>query len=552
MVSAPARVTWSALPAPGARLRFGCALQRMGLSAREGGVEFRREALDGCWFRIVAWRRSQAASVVWERRLEAAEAGEFIDVTLDLEAYAGEEVEFDFLTETAGEPGETAGGGGPFACWSEPVLLAPEPDPPPNILVLLLDTLRADRIGCYGWERALTPNIDALAAQGVRFEDVMSAGPWTLPSHASLFTSSYISEHGIWSQEQRLPETSITLAEVLRERGYLTAAFTEGGYVRAEFGFAQGFDTFQARRREVEETFALAREWMRAAGAPFFAFVQTYRIHSPLDPRAEFRERLVRPYTGSLPAAVLVGEYFARWSNQGIASEDLRYLSDLYDAEVATADQAVGELLAFLDRQGLSANTLVVLTSDHGEELGEHGGFDHGWSLYQDQLRVPLILRLPGRFDGGRVERRTVHGVDLAPTLAQVAAARLPEIWSGLSLEHEGGDDSRPLVTPFLTRKQGAPAIAIRAGNLKYVDYPPGERTLDAADGGPKLYDLAADPGEQKNLWRPEDRARWQRAAESFLARFTARKGGNGSDAAATTSEEVLNELENLGYAGDE
>jgi arylsulfatase A-like enzyme len=421
-------------------------------------------------------------------------------------------------------------------------------------VVLLLDTLRADRVGCYGWSAAETPNIDALAARGVRFADAMSAGPWTLPSHASLFSSLYVSEHGMWNPTQRLSEDVETLAEVLRRRGYATAAFTEGGYVRAEFGFAQGFDSFRAKQVDVRETFQSAGEWMRSASEPFFAFVQTYRIHTPFDPPDEIRARHVRPYGGTLPHDVHVPEHVVTPEGQRpMNEEDVRYLSDLYDSEIAYTDAAVGALLAFLESSGLSERTCVVLTSDHGEELGEHGHFDHGWSLYQDQLHVPLLAYAPGRFEGGKVVLHTVHGIDLAPTLAALAGARPPEVWSGVELSLDPPAADRPLATPFFLRRGGHPAIALRAGKMKYIDYPPGQRPLDPADGGPKLYDLSTDPLESHNLWPPDDPGRWTTAIEAFyrahsLPAGAEARGTNANDFSDT--EGLVQDLDQLGYGG--
>ena len=191
--------------------------------------------------------------------------------------------------------------------WAEPVVVGESPEAPPNVLVLLLDTLRADRLGCYGWERAHTPHLDALAGRGVRFDQAIAGAPWTLPSHATLFTSNYVSEHGLWADDHRLPDSFVTLAENLRDHGYRTLAVSEGGFVRPSYGLAQGFDSFQVEHKDVAKTFARALDRIDLAasdGAPYFAFVQTYQVHSPYDPPSGHREELVREYEGSLPEAV--------------------------------------------------------------------------------------------------------------------------------------------------------------------------------------------------------------------------------------------------------
>ena len=433
-------------------------------------------------------------------------------------------------------------------------MLAQSAETPPNILVLLIDTLRADRLGCYGWERAETPHMDSLARAGVRFADASSAASWTLPSHASLFSSLYASEHGVNERGVRLAREVTTLAEVLRARGYLTAAFVEGGFVHTRCGFDQGFDTFDstgqgssAEPRNVHRTFGKGLSWIEQAGHPFFVFLHTYELHSPYDPEPEDRARLVRPYTGPLPSRVHPPDYpWGRGAAVRISEDDQRYLSDLYDAEIAYTDRAIGEVLRFLEEHDLARNTLVVLTSDHGEEFGDHGHFGHGFSLYQEQLRVPLLLRLPGRFEGGAVLTHPVHGIDLAPTLVELAGAAIPAEWSGVPLTLVPPERARQLFVPFRTRREGLATRALRAGKLKYIDYPASDRPLDRLGTGPLLFDLSQDPGETINLWSQQGPGSWRESARSFETEHPARFEA-ASEALGNALEE---ELDALGYGG--
>jgi arylsulfatase A-like enzyme len=552
MPGAPSRLAWSTEVLPEGRLSFSFGLLDRSLHAREGGVKI-DGAREGCAFQVEC-----DGEVLWERRLAPDEAGKFHDATVDLARFAGGRVELALRASLA-SPGAADGDVFPF--WAEPLVLGKVvpgkgADPPPSILIVLIDTLRADRLGCYGWKRAETPNMDRLAREGVRFADAIAAASWTLPSHASLFTSLYSSEHGVNARGDRLSGSATTLAEVLREHGYQTAAFVEGGFVHARSGFDQGFDTFDSskqgalgRKRDVNATFAPAMDWIARAGRPFFVFLHTYQLHSPYDPPEEVRARLVRPYDGPLPRRVHPPDYsWGKGAAVTIPKDDLRYVRDLYDAELAYTDRAVGELLRFLDERGLARDTLVVLTSDHGEELGDHGHFGHGFSLYQEQLRVPLLMRLSGRFDGGRVVEHAVHGIDLAPTLARLAGAAIPAAWSGEPITLEAPASPRLFFVPFATRQDGEPTMAMRSGSLKYIDYPAGDRPMDELGEGPLLFDLSRDPAETRNLWKEDDSGRWIEPARSFLEQHGARFERE----RAAASSELDEQLDALGYGGEE
>jgi arylsulfatase A-like enzyme len=550
MPGAPARLRWSIDVPPGARLAFAFGLLGQGLRAGNDGLHVDDQPLAGGLFQVELATATAPAQSVFERELAPTEAGRFHEASVDLAAFAGQHVELVLSSTLAS--GAQAGAAFPF--WAEPVLLAEPAEPPLNILVLLIDTLRADRLGCYGWERAVTPHIDSLARAGVRFDDVTSAASWTLPSHASLFSSLYASEHGVNERGVRLAKEVTTLAEVLRAHGYLTAAFVEGGFVHTRCGFDQGFDTFDstgqgtaAEPRNVHQTFGKGLKWIEEAGQPWFAFLHTYELHSPYDPELEDRARLVRSYSGPLPSRVHPPDYpWGRGAPVRITEEDTRYLSDLYDAEIAYTDRAIGDVLRFLEEHDLARNTLVVLTSDHGEEFGDHGHFGHGFSLYQEQLRVPLLLRLPGRFEGGTVLSHPVHGIDLAPTLVELAGANVPAEWSGVPVSLTPSERERELFVPFRTRKEGLATRALRAGKLKYIDYAASDRPLDELGKGPLLFDLEQDPSETTNLWSKLGPGAWRESVRALEAAHPARFEA-ASESLGTALDE---ELDALGYGG--
>ncbi len=536
----PARMSWRVdVPPGGATLRFGYGLQDLGLVARAGGLEAGPAAGAGCTFRLEA-----DGAVLWSGTVGPAQAGRFLDAAVALDTAAT----IHFIVDRAGPPPAGAPDPGDFPFWAEPVVDAEAPDGPPNILLILLDTLRADRLGCYGWERAHTPHLDRLAARGVRFDDTMSASAWTLPSHGSLFASLFPSQHGM-HERQRLPESATTLAEVLRARGYRTAAVTEGGFVHPVYGIDRGFDRFHVVKgsKRIARTFGEARAWIGDAAGPWFAFLQTFEVHSPYMPADEWRDALVRPYDGVLPDMVHSMKHLASRRKQGLAPlgpDDIRYASDLYDAGIAMADDQVGRLLDALEQAGSLENTLVVVTSDHGEEFGDHGGFDHGSTLYQELLRVPLILHLPGSsFEGGAVADHTVHTVDIAPTLALAAGAAVPADWVGEPLSLQAPDTERPLFTPLLKRKRGQFLTAVREGPAKAIHYAPTE----TRKGQLLVFDLAGDPREAHDLADPAERARWESRVAELWRRFPPLGGGT----TAQEDADVLETLRDLGYVGD-
>jgi arylsulfatase A-like enzyme len=541
------RVSWSLALGEGARLRAGCALRALALEARGNGVHVAQlPGTAGVTFQIELGVDGTRESV-FSRTVAVYEAGLALDVDVDLSAWAGSVVELTLaVTSETGEAGDRLVTG----AWLEPTVSSEQQAGAsrPDIVVLLLDTLRADRLGCYGWERARTPNLDALAERGVLFLDATAAAPWTLPSHASLFSSLYPSEHAMWNDEHRLAARVETVAEVLRDEGYATAAFSEGGYVRPSYGFAQGFDRFVVGPLNVRTTFDVALRWTATAPEPFLLFVQTYQVHSPYDPPSTERAELVRPYAGELTERVHPPDHpWGRTQFENtLGPDDVRYIEDLYDAEIAYLDREVGRLCRELERLGKWENTLFVVTSDHGEELADHGHFGHGFSLYREQLHVPLILHQPGVFEGGGIARHPVHGLDLAPTLARAAGARHPAAWRGTPLALEPGEGSRTIVVPHFVRDRGDRALCVRDGSLKFIDFPPDGRVSDPVMG-PGLFDLGSDNSERTNLWEDADRERWN----SFAERFWAEHPELDATDTARPSASVRQDLKDLGYAGD-
>ena len=428
------------------------------------------------------------------------------------------------------------------ACSAEPA-----PERIENVVLISIDTLRRDHLGLYGAGRDVTPVLDELGARGVVFDQAIAQSPWTIPSHASLLASQAPSALGIgpYAHPGRLSEAALTLAEVFRARGYATAAIT-GGYLSPGLGFDQGFDSFRETLDApyMSTTVRYAQEWLdrRDPSRPFFLFLHTFEVHQ-YDPPAAFRRRFVRPYDGPLRELESIPAFLQDRANQGRAREypaaDWDYLRDLYDACIASVDSEIGRLLASLASRGLGAKTLVVVTSDHGEEFGEHGGSGHGYTLYDENLRVPLLLGHPS-LPALRIAQQ-VRLLDLAPTIADLAGLPIPGSWQGVSLVPLLGGASLPL--PAFAEHAHSPMKAVREDGVKYVFEAQGPRKL--------LFDLVHDPGEQKNLAGadPERESRLCQELRRFVETSAAHER-LGLVPGAQADPALRDTLRRLGYAG--
>lgn len=323
---------------------------------------------------------------------------------------------------------------------AEPASPAPpvELRAPRGVVLISIDALRADRLGPYGADRPTTPFLDRLADRAVVFENAFCPIPSTLPSHLSMLTGLYPSEHGVLPPADVLPSEIPTLAERLRAAGVRTFGHTEGGYVQGGYGFARGFeewtDTAYERDTDVERTFARGLASLARVGATerFFLFLHSYTVHDPYDPPAEHRARF---WPGAPPAGAFdpTGPEFAAF-NRGtaaLAPGALDWYRALYDGGVRYLDDVLAEFFVVLERDALARDTLVVLTSDHGEEFAEHGRLAHS-QVYPECLRVPLIVVHPDRRAPHR-PRVVTENVDLAPTILELLGLAVPPELRGTS-----------------------------------------------------------------------------------------------------------------------
>jgi len=416
------------------------------------------------------------------------------------------------------------------------VEVAAAPGRRPNVLVFLVDTLRADHLSAYGYSRATSPQFDRLVAEGALFTRARVASTWTKPSTATILTGLPPSAHGAIEHRQVLPDAAVTLAEVLRSAGYETAAFSDNPFVSPEFGFGQGFDEFDYRQpsvfvngtllgkalwtlrivslggRLVGEKLALDRgspelcrralDWIgeRPDGKPWFAYIHAMEPHLPYDPPAPFRDTFADPdYAGpdlDRPPPYLGFLPFERGTP--LPEAQRHHLVARYDEEVLAWDSAFAALVAELRARRLLDETILVVISDHGEEFYEHGGWTHGHSLYEELVRVPFFIRAPGLLPA--VDDTPVRGADLFPTVISLAGlvyAGSPPFGVDLAAGLAGSGRRRaPPVTAEVTIG-GVGAESVVSGDRKLIVAHRGTTRVVLA------FDLAKDPGERSPLSGP-------------------------------------------------
>ena len=338
-----------------------------------------------------------------------------------------------------------------------------------NVILISIDTLRADHLGCYGYAADTTPNIDRFSKDAVLFRTAIAHAPSTTPSHASIFTSLLPVHHGALRARQRpISDTVKTMAEILRDTGYRTISFNGGGQVSATYGFDRGFEIYESEPGTFAQKVEKATQWMQQnPDAKFFMFLHTYEVHAPYQPDARLMEMFDADYTGDLGDAILPRLLIN--INDGtvaIDEEDARHIVNAYDAEIRSMDLAFAQLVRAMAQEGLFENTIVVFTSDHGEEFGEHSQMGrHSHALYDEVLRVPLIIRLPDRKFAGTVVDRQVRGIDILPTVTDL-----------LGLEHRDQFDGSSL-TPLMMRRRDDERIAVSQIDTRHERIPSSIRT---------------------------------------------------------------------------
>ena len=452
---------------------------------------------------------------------------------------------------------ETRGSG--LGAWIDPCLLRNNTRPR-TVLILMLDTLRADHVSAYGYPRQTTPALDELAKDSLLFSRAVSPSSWTLPAHVSLFSGRDVLGHGVVSPESHIPADLPLLAEKMQANGFVTLALTGGGFVDDRFGFSRGFQSYANRSADIYQQKAsvlLYRAFMERAadyaGQDLFVFLHTYQMHAPY----KAPEPYFRAFNSELDAKIKhVGGNLRRLRDESGAlttaeSAERQKLIDLYDASILYSDQELLKpVLAYLRASRRFADALLVVLADHGEEFYDHGDWEHGHTLYQELTRIPLVIKLP-RQKRGEIRRQLVSISDIAATiLAQTGMNNE----AGRSMEPGHHDPQRvlELALPVIPVRKGLP------GRVSYVgaDHQYIHNFLPTAMDGAEI---AARPGLNVDEWftlsdtpmvvagafapPPALHSRYKKMLAGYMQRLRALKKSGGQ-----LDPELLQKLKALGY----
>ena len=428
----------------------------------------------------------------------------------------------------------------------------------PNILFIIIDTLRSDHAGCYGYNRPTTPELDRLASEGILFQSAIASSSWTIPSIMSIFTALDPSLHGVTSHSDRLGPGFATFAGSLKQGGYQTAGIVSTPSLVSQFGFNTGFDFYDdisipmnvgmdlseqdksATGYHLKETSEpvtrLAVGWLRNrrdAKKPFMLFLHYFDPHVDYQPPAEYAAMFTDPsYAGSRDGTEILS-----LKNKLLTQEDKKHIVDLYDGEIRYTDDQIARLFEELRSLDLYSNTLIVVTSDHGEEFWDHGSLGHGHTLYEEQVKVPLVIKLPGGESAGTVCTNLISHVDLMPTILARVDLPISSQCQGAIVSWE--EKQTASECRMETDIEGS-IKAIRTYTHKYIKHFPSDAE--------EAFRLSEDPGEKKNL------AESQKPPADFrevLAHFdkwaeilkTAKPGVK-----ITIDDELSRKLRSLGY----
>ncbi|MFQ5636726.1 MAG: sulfatase [bacterium] len=380
----------------------------------------------------------------------------------------------------------------------------------PNLLFITIDTLRADRLGSYGHSANTSPSIDKLAEQGTRFEHVYAQRGLTWPSLTSIMTSLYPKTHGVLKNQWPLDGQFITLAEILKNAGYKTGAFLANFYYAPNRGFdvKKGGEVGDLDKTVTRD----ALDWLKGIEPKqdkFFMWVHYKNPHDPYTPPQRYIELFDSTYTGPFDGSrpVLDSIYVHKVE---LGDRDLSYINSLYDAEIRATDTSIDRLLKRLDEMGLTDNTLIVFSADHGEELYEHNFyFFHSCSMYEGVLRIPLIMKLPGVIPAGKVVHSQVESIDIIPTMLQLLKVPLRDEFEGSSALPFIFEETNGVSRLAFAERAGS-IFSIRTPEWRYIYNPDDYHTYcsrsddDSGDGyiiaAEELYDVRSDPFEQNNL----------------------------------------------------
>ena len=435
---------------------------------------------------------------------------------------------------------------------------------PLNVVLISIDTLRPDHLGCYGYERLTSPTIDRIAREGILFENAFSSTTWTLPAHLALLTSLPNLVHGVIDEDSALDENRHTLAEILNDNGYKTIGIFTSPYLLPRFGFSQGFDeyldmTLFDKKLDESEMIRAAERGGTTPGAmekvaaflnqdtknPFFLFLHLFDVHADFDPPEPYNSMFDPGYSGSVPTTDIMNNPAI---HKDMSAQDLNHLVALYDGEIRFVDETgISRLMDLLTENGLKDQTLIIITSDHGEEFFEQGVIGHRQNLFDTTLRIPLIIWCPGRVPAGKSAKNQVRIIDIMPTILDIL--RLPQSQEGLG---------KSLVPLFLNQVEEENSRPLFTVVKNWVDYQESLRTtdykiiLDYKRDERLFYDLLNDPEEMSPILI-KDQLEFRGAMDQFfrirwnLTSFEKTLPQSGK-VAPELDPELIERLKSLGY----
>lgn len=422
-----------------------------------------------------------------------------------------------------------------------------------NVILIIIDSLRTDHLSCYGYFRKVSPNIDRLATEGIFFEEAIAQSYWTLPSLASIFTSKYVRDHGVYDTEHKLSDSELTIAEILKLFGYKTAAFTTGRLISSHFGFNQGFDLYHndtgdSRSKSFEKIMPQVIEWLEVnKNSGFFLFLHINDTHSPY--HCPYEDIYDPDYKGVIDNLYLNYRFLQSFDRDTLfldkekiklTRKDINHIIAHYDGGITYTDRYIGGLLKKLDELGLTNKTILILTADHGEELADHYHFGHLCkyeNLYNEVLHVPLIIVHPNINLKGKIISNQVQLIDIMPTILDFLGIPLNKEACGLSLVSLIEDKTNIDFNRYVYSEATKNKLSIRTSGWKLI----------YSNGKYELYNLRDDPRELNNLIGKEPNIILefiQRLFEWSNRTGAVRDLGN----QIQLSEELMRKLRDVGY----
>jgi arylsulfatase A-like enzyme len=417
-----------------------------------------------------------------------------------------------------------------------------------NIILISIDTLRADHLGCYNYPRDTSPSVDKFREDAILFRRCTAQSSSTLTSHASILTSLIPSHHGaFFTRGQALPDNIKTMAELLKEKGYRTISFNDGGQIAPQFGLTQGFDKYESMSDKIKaehlnfnRIVTKTMTWLDENPAEkFFLFLHTYETHHPYTPKKRQLKLFESNYKGDLNWQVTV-EMIEK-INKGeikLTGEDKQHIINTYDAEIRSMDESFGLLIDYLKKKKLYDNTLIIFTSDHGEEFGEHGTWAmHSHTLFNELLHVPLLFKLPGSKFASRKVNHLVLSIDILPTVMDLLGEKMSKDFEGSSLV--------PLIKGIPPKK---PVFAISQRDMQqtYVSAYWSVMTRKWKLYDAKLYDILNDPGELKDISAAHEELKT--SLQKYALKYMKRRDKKFTGEKITLDDELRKKLKSLGY----